>query len=104
MQIPTGVIGILSMLVGVFVINRIRIRWIVVCAVILPAVGGAIGLIYVPRSSPGGLMGCFYPMYIYGGLQPLVYAWANINAAGTTKRVVTTATLFVGSEFSMKLE
>jgi hypothetical protein len=29
----------------------------------------------------------------------MLYSWANLNAAGTTKRVVTTASLFVGREW-----
>ncbi|RSH95547.1 hypothetical protein EHS25_000639 [Saitozyma podzolica] len=41
-------------------------------------------------------MGCYYVLYLYAGLQPMLYSWANLNAAGTAKRVVTTATLFVG--------
>jgi hypothetical protein len=31
----------------------------------------------------------------------MLYSWANLNAAGTTKRVVTTATLFVGREWAL---
>jgi len=96
MQIPTGVIGMIVQIAGVFIINRLKIRFVVICAILLPAIGGAVGLIYVPRTNTRGLMGCFYTMYFYGGLQQLTYSWANINAAGTTKRVVTTATLFIG--------
>lgn len=41
------------------------------------------------------MLAAYYVCYAYTCLQPLLYAWANLNAAGTTKRVVTTATLFV---------
>jgi len=96
MQIPTGVIGIIVLLLAIFITNKIKIRFIILCILILPAIGGAVGLIYVPRTNVRGLMGCYYTLYFYPALQPLLYSWANLNAAGTTKRVVTTACLFVG--------
>jgi hypothetical protein len=30
-----------------------------------------------------------------------MYAWSNLNAAGTTKRVVTISLIYVGREFSV---
>lgn len=61
----------------------------------IPAIAGAAALTFVPRNKPGALLAAYYICYCYSSLQPLLYAWANVNAAGTTKRVVTTATLFV---------
>jgi hypothetical protein len=36
---------------------------------ILPAICGAIGLIYVPRTNIHGLMGCYYTLYFYPALR-----------------------------------
>ena len=96
MQIPTGVIGIIVQLVGIFAVNRLKIRFVVIAFIIIPAIAGAAGLVYVDRNNTRGLMACFYVLYFYGGLQQLTYSWANLNSSGTTKRVVTTATLFMG--------
>lgn len=32
---------------------------------------------------------------MYGGIQPMLYAWAPLNAGGHTKKVTTTAIFFV---------
>jgi len=69
MQIPTGVIGIITLLTAIFVTNRIKIRFIVILVIILPAIGGAIGLIYVPRKHIRGLLGCQYTLTVYGALR-----------------------------------
>lgn len=49
----------------------------------------------MPRHNTGGLLASYYVAYFFAGLQPLLFSWANLNAAGSTKRVVTTATMFV---------
>lgn len=78
----------------------------------IPPIAGATGLTQVPRSSTGGLLGCYYVTVIFSAIrewlqrvplplanscypESLLYSWANLNAAGSTKRVVTTATMFV---------
>ena len=57
------------MITATYIINRIKIRFIVVCGVLLPAIGGATGLVFLPRSNTRGLMGVYYTMYFYGGLR-----------------------------------
>ncbi len=116
MQIPVGAIGIIALLIAIFVTNRIKIRFVVILVLIVPIIGGAVGLIYIPRNNIGGLIGCYYTVQLISTLrmcsdfitcssaaidsaflsEPLMYAWANLNAAGTTKRVVVTACYFVG--------
>lgn len=58
-------------------------------------IAGAAALTQVPRHNTGGLLASYYVAYFFAGLQPLLFSWANLNAAGSTKRVVTTATMFV---------
>jgi hypothetical protein len=94
MQIPTGAIGICTLLLAIYVTNKIKMRWPVLAVIVIFPIAGAIGLIVVPRSKPGALMACYYVAYIFSAIQPLLFSWCNLNAAGTTKRVVTTATMF----------
>ena len=63
---------IIVMITGIFIINRIKMRFIVVSAICLPAIGGAIGLLYVPRTNRAGLMASYYTMACYGGLRELL--------------------------------
>ncbi|KAI9631709.1 major facilitator superfamily domain-containing protein [Dioszegia hungarica] len=94
MQIPTGAIGITGLLIGIYVTNRIKMRWPVLAVIVLFPIAGAIGLTQVPRTQPNALMGCYYVAFVFSCIQPLLISWCNLNAAGTTKRVVTTATMF----------
>ncbi|KAK8869495.1 hypothetical protein IAR55_000060 [Kwoniella newhampshirensis] len=95
MQIPTGVIGIITLLIAIFATNRWKTRWIVIAIVVLFPIAGASAMVKVNRKSPGSLLAAFYVAYPLAGIQPLLYSWANLNAAGTTKRVVVFATMFV---------
>jgi hypothetical protein len=56
MQIPTGAIGITGLLLGIYVTNRIKMRWPVLAVITLFPIGGAIALTQVPRSNPNALM------------------------------------------------
>ncbi|KAK8846532.1 hypothetical protein IAR55_005618 [Kwoniella newhampshirensis] len=94
MQIPTGAIGITTLLISIYITNRIKLRWPVIAVIVLFPIAGAVGLTQVPRTKPSALMGCYYVAYVFSAIQPLLISWCNLNAAGTTKRVVTTATMF----------
>ncbi|ORY26790.1 major facilitator superfamily domain-containing protein [Naematelia encephala] len=95
MQMPTGAIGILVLVSTILIINKIKLRFPVIAVLCLPAIAGACALIKVSRKEPGGLLASYYVCFIYAALQPQLYAWSNLNSAGTTKRVLTTATMFV---------
>lgn len=94
MQMPTGAISIILLLVGFHVTNRIRMRAPVIAVICLFPVAGAAGLVKAPRNQPGALLACYYVAYFFQALFPLIISWANLNAAGSTKRVITTATMF----------
>jgi hypothetical protein len=94
MQIPTGCIGIAGLLTSIYITNRIKMRWPVLAVVTIFPIAGAIALTQVDRSKPGGLMAAYYVAYVFSVIQPLLVSWCNLNASGTTKRVVTTATMF----------
>jgi len=94
MQIPTGAIGICSLLICIYITNRIKMRWPVLAVVVIFPIAGAVSLTQVPRNKPGGLMASYYTAYLFSAIQPLLISWCNLNAGGTTKRVVTSATMF----------
>ncbi|WVQ65513.1 uncharacterized protein L199_003689 [Kwoniella botswanensis] len=95
MQAPTGGIAILTLLVTIFFTNQFKARWAVVAACVVPPIAGAVGLVKVQRSDPYILLACYYVAQTLAGIQPLLYSWANLNQAGSTKRVVVFATMFV---------
>ncbi|WVW79035.1 hypothetical protein I302_100998 [Kwoniella bestiolae CBS 10118] len=94
MQIPTGAIGITALLISIYVTNRIKMRWPVIAVIVLFPIAGALSLTQVNHKKTGGLMASYYVAYLFSAIQPLLISWCNLNAAGTTKRVVTTATMF----------
>jgi hypothetical protein len=69
MQIPTGVIAITTLLIAIFLTNKIKIRFIIVAVICIPAIAGAVGLVYVPRSDVRGLMACYYVLYLFPALR-----------------------------------
>jgi len=95
MQIPTGVLGICILLVSIWLTNKYKLRFPVIAGICLFPIAGAAALTHVSRKNTGGLLASYYVAYFFAGLQPLLFSWANLNAAGSTKRVVTTATMFV---------
>ena len=94
MQIPTGAIGIIGLLVSIYITNKIKMRWPVIAVVVCFPIAGAVALTQVSHAHPGNLMACYYVAYMFAVIQPLLISWCNLNAAGTTKRVVTTASMF----------
>nr|XP_019013873.1 allantoate transporter [Kwoniella pini CBS 10737]OCF52654.1 allantoate transporter [Kwoniella pini CBS 10737] len=95
MQIPTGVIGIITLLIGIYFTNKFKARWLVIAIITLFPIAGASAMVNVNRSKSGALLASYYIAYPLAGIQPLLYSWANLNQAGTTKRVVVFATMFV---------
>ncbi|KAJ9119020.1 hypothetical protein QFC22_003509 [Naganishia vaughanmartiniae] len=95
MQMPTGAIQIVVLIFSIWLTNKIKMRFPVIAVLTLFPIAGAVGLLKVPRDQPKSLLGCYYVALILGVLQPLMYSWANLNAAGHTKKVVTMAVAFV---------
>ncbi|KAJ9096957.1 hypothetical protein QFC20_006317 [Naganishia adeliensis] len=95
MQMPTGAIQIVMLIFCIWLTNKIKMRFPIVAAMTLFPIAGAVGLLKVPRDQPKSLLGCYYVALILGVLQPLMYSWANLNAAGHTKKVVTMSVAFV---------
>ncbi|KIM81601.1 hypothetical protein PILCRDRAFT_821381 [Piloderma croceum F 1598] len=94
-QMPFGGLQVLTIILTAWLTNRFKLRYPVIAFTALFPIAGAVCLWKLPRSNIGGLLGAYYVTSIYGCLQPLLYSWSNLNAAGHTKKVTTTAVLFV---------
>lgn len=93
MQMPTGVIGIFFMIFWTWLVNKIKLRYPVAGGICLFPIAGAAVLVSVDKSNIGALMSGYYMIFV-ATIPQLLYSWANLNASGSTKRVVTTATMF----------
>ncbi|WWC95843.1 hypothetical protein V866_002710 [Kwoniella sp. B9012] len=94
-QIPMAALMVILTTAGTFTINKIKLRFPVIAFITIAPISGAIALIYVDRSKTGALLGAYYLVTIYNCIQPLLYSWANSNAAGTTKQRTIGGVLFV---------
>ncbi|WWD16913.1 hypothetical protein CI109_101345 [Kwoniella shandongensis] len=94
-QIPASALTLTFLLLGTWIINKTKLRFPVVATFVLFPIAGAAALLYVPRSNPHALLGAYYVVMLYTPLQPLVYSWANMNAAGTTKQRVVGGIMFI---------
>ncbi|WVQ76603.1 hypothetical protein IAR50_006275 [Cryptococcus sp. DSM 104548] len=94
LQMPPGGIGIMTILAGIFITNKIKLRWPVIATICIFPIAGACALTQVPSTDTGALMASYYVAYLFSAIQPLLVSWCNLNCAGTTKRVLTTSTMF----------
>jgi len=63
----------------------------------LPPIAGASALLVLGRGAElrNTLLGCYYVLSFYTGLQPMLYVWTAQNTAGHTKKTCTTGIIFV---------
>ncbi|KZT60604.1 MFS general substrate transporter [Calocera cornea HHB12733] len=94
-QMPFGAITVLSIAVTSWVTNKIKLRFPVIAFMALFPIAGAVAIRQLPRNNQAGLLTAYYMVSFLGCLQPLLYSWSNLNASGHTKKVTTTAILFI---------
>lgn len=60
-------------------------------------IAGSITLLKLGRGEEdkGALLAAYYIVSVMGGIQPMLYAWAPLNACGHTKKVTTTSVFFI---------
>ncbi|KAJ9119024.1 hypothetical protein QFC22_003513 [Naganishia vaughanmartiniae] len=90
-QIPMSVNSIILLWTATWIMNKLKIRYPIIAFLTLLPIGGAIGLLKVPRERSGVLLCCYYFANTQGILNPLILSWGNLNAAGRTKMVITTS-------------
>ncbi|KAJ1305159.1 hypothetical protein OPQ81_000193 [Rhizoctonia solani] len=62
-----------------------------------PPIAGAAALYVLGREAElrNKLLGCYYVLSFYTGIQPMLYSWASQNTAGHTKKTCTTGLIYV---------
>jgi MFS family permease len=84
---------------GAWLADRIRMKAPVLMLLCLLPIAGCSILLAVGRapSDRAVLLAGYYITSVYPGISPLIYSWSGQNTGGDTKRKVTTAMLFIGS-------
>ncbi|KAH7037069.1 major facilitator superfamily domain-containing protein [Microdochium trichocladiopsis] len=98
-NIPFGAIQMIATLGGAFLADKIKMKSPVLLLLCLPPIAGCAMLIAFGRSPSdrGPLLAAYYILSFYPGISPLIYSWSGQCTGGDTKRKVTTAMLFIGS-------
>jgi hypothetical protein len=84
---------------GAWLSDRIKMKAPVLILLCLGPIAGCSILLAVGRaaSDRAVLLFGYYIISFYPGISPLIYSWSGQNTGGDTKRKVTTAMLFIGS-------
>ncbi|OGM50377.1 MFS allantoate transporter [Aspergillus bombycis] len=98
MQIPYGAFIALMILFSIWLNDRLpqNNRCYVTILFLLPNLAGSFGLCYLPGSNKVGRLICYYLMGSYNASFVLILSILTANIAGHTKKVVTSAMIFIG--------
>lgn len=95
LQIPSGTIAIISVLIATFLAGRFDQRGInVITLLVVGALGGAL-MAFLPGSAKIGKLIGNYLTNCIGAALPLIYSWVAANFAGHTKKVTMNAILLM---------
>lgn len=89
LQLPSGAVSIISVLIATWLASRFEQRGLNVIALLLPGILGGCLLAFLPNTEQykvGLLIGNYLTNCI-GATIPLVYSWVGANYAGHTKKV-----------------
>ncbi|KAK4143438.1 major facilitator superfamily domain-containing protein [Dichotomopilus funicola] len=98
-NIPFGAVQLIATLGGAWLSDRIRMKAPVLMLLCVGPIVGCSILLAIGRapSDRAVLLFGYYIISVYPGISPLIYSWSGQNTGGDTKRKVTTAMLFIGS-------
>ncbi|KAG6916243.1 hypothetical protein DXG01_007740 [Tephrocybe rancida] len=96
-NIPFGALQVIVTIGAALVSMKIKLKWPVIFVLSLPPIAGASALMVLGRSPDlrNTLLGCYYVLSFFTGLQPMLYTWSAQNTAGNTKRTCTTGIMFI---------
>lgn len=96
-NMPFGALSIVAIFGGAWLTNKIKLRFPVIVLLCCFPVAGCVALLRLGRGANerGPLLAAYYILSMFGGIQPMLYAWAPLNSCGHTKKVTTTAIFFV---------
>ncbi|PBK68284.1 MFS general substrate transporter [Armillaria solidipes] len=96
-NIPFSAMQVIVTLLAAEISTRLKLKWPVVFALTLPPIAGASALYTLGRGVElrNTLLGCYYVLSFFTGLQPMLYTWSSQNTAGHTKKLCNTGIIFV---------
>lgn len=100
LNMPSGVVSILSSCVSTYFIMKGTTRYIAICVLLVPAVCGGALMSYLPKDNKAGLLIGIYMINFITAPLAIVYTWAAANVAGSTKKIGIN-TLFISIGFAI---
>lgn len=96
-NIPFSAFQVIITILAAAISTKIKLKWPVIFFISLPPIAGAAALYTLGRgpSLRHELLGCYYVLSFFTGLQPMLYTWSSQNTAGHTKKTCTTGIVFV---------
>ena len=95
LQIPSGAIAIIAILVASYLAGKYNMRGIQVIALLLPGILGGALMAFLPEDNKAGKLIGNYLTNTIGASLPLLYSWVAANYAGHTKKVTMNAILLM---------
>ncbi|CAE7089673.1 unnamed protein product [Rhizoctonia solani] len=97
LNIPFGALQVIITLGSAAIATKMKLKWPVLFLLTLPPIAGAAALYELGRGTElrNTLLGCYYVLTFYTGIQPMLYSWASQNTAGHTKKTCTTGLVYV---------
>ncbi|CAE6444321.1 unnamed protein product [Rhizoctonia solani] len=94
---PFGAFQVIITLGSAAIATKLKLKWPVIFFLTLPPVAGASALYVLGREPElrNKLLGCYYVLSFFTGIQPMLYSWASQNTAGHTKKTCTTGLIYV---------
>lgn len=84
---------------GAWLADKIKMKGPVLMLLCIGPIAGCAILLATTREASDRALNLFayYIISLYPGISPLIYSWSGQNTGGDTKRKVTTAMIFIGS-------
>ncbi|KAG9094338.1 hypothetical protein FS749_012677 [Ceratobasidium sp. UAMH 11750] len=96
-NIPFGALQVIITLSSATIATKLKLKWPVLFFLTLPPIAGASALYMFGRevSLRNKLLGCYYVLSFFTGIQPMINSWVSQNTAGHTKKTCTTGIVYV---------
>ncbi|RFU33969.1 hypothetical protein B7463_g2377, partial [Scytalidium lignicola] len=98
LNMPFGAVQVLIIIVTSYIVQRSRMKSVLVAILILPVIAGLATLYRVPRTHSNQgvlLMGYYFLAFLYGA-NPLIMSWILGNTAGQTKKSMVMCVFNIG--------
>ncbi|THH31740.1 hypothetical protein EUX98_g2458 [Antrodiella citrinella] len=96
-NIPFSALQVITVVLSAWLSTKLKLKWPVIFGLCLPPIAGASGLYVLGRGLQyrNRLLGCYYVLSLFIGIQPMLYSWGSQNTAGHTKKICTNGVMFV---------